>query len=60
MLHILDPANLFRIIQGGEMEAESFTRRTPLHAFDHLLVKRVETAMGLDTPDFQILYQRSE
>jgi len=57
-LHILDPAELLRIVQGGEMIAATSQILTPLMAFDHCLLERARIMMRSPTPFMSVLFHR--
>jgi hypothetical protein len=57
VLHILDPAQLLRLVQAAGMIAKRSKIVTPLMAFDHLLMERAQRAWGLDTPDFDVIHR---
>lgn len=53
--HILDPAELLRVVQAAEMIAARGTATTPIMAFDFYLMERAKTAMSVPTPNFGML-----
>jgi hypothetical protein len=57
-LHILDPAELLRIVQAAEMIVEDSEHLTKMMAFDWYLLERVKRAMKQATPNFAILFRR--
>ena len=58
-LYILDPAELLRLVQAGEMTAAASETLTPLMGFDHYLLERAKIAMRSPTPDFSVLFRRA-
>lgn len=57
-LHILDPAELLRVVQASEMIARNSTRLTPIMGFDWYLMKRAEYATKHDTPHLGVLFRQ--
>lgn len=56
-LHILDPAELLRVVQAAEMIAERSSELTSMMAFDLYLMRRAQRAVTSPTPGFEILYR---
>jgi hypothetical protein len=54
-LHILDIAELLRVVQAAEMIAKRSTTLTPIMAFDYYLLQRAEKAMESGSLCLQIL-----
>lgn len=54
-LHILDPAELLRVVQAAEMISEKSVSVTPIMAFDYYLMERAKRAVKSDTPNFGML-----
>jgi hypothetical protein len=57
-LHILDPAELLRIVQAAEIIAEESDDLTVMMAFDYYLMQRSHRAVQQPTPYFQVLFRR--
>lgn len=57
-LHILDPAELLRIVQAAEMIVENSERLTKMMAFDWYLLERAKLSSKHATPCFQVLFRR--
>jgi hypothetical protein len=57
-LHILDPAELLRVVQAAEMIARDSTRVSTIMAFDWYLVERAKLAVDRPTPHFGVLFRR--
>jgi len=55
--HILDPAQLLRIVQVAGSLASRVKSITALMAFDHFLMKRAEYSWGENTPDFDVIHR---
>lgn len=53
--HILDPAELLRIVQAANMISDSSKSITPIMAFDYYLIERSETSWKQSTPNFGAL-----
>lgn len=53
--HILDPAELLRIVQAAEMIAARDKSTTPMMALDYYLIERAKTSWIQATPDFNVL-----
>lgn len=54
-LHILDPAQLFRIAHAGAMLTVRSSRFSARDGFDAHLMTRFEAALGQSTPDFDLI-----
>jgi len=54
-LHILDPMELFRVVQAAAMIKERGRTITLIEALDSYLVQRFETALTIATPDFDVI-----
>lgn len=54
-LHILDIAELLRVVQAAEMLAERGERTTPMMAFDVYLMERVKKAAAADSLMIEVL-----
>ena len=57
-LHILDPAELLRIVQAAEMISEDSERLTKMMAFDWYLMERAKFSIKEPTPNFAVLFRR--
>lgn len=55
-LHILDPAELLRVVQVAEIVANRSQDISRMMAFDWYLMERTKRAVVQPTPDFQILF----
>ena len=53
--HILDPAELLRVIQAAEMISGISKGSTPLMALDYYLMERAKVSVSQESPDFQML-----
>lgn len=58
-LHILDPAELLRIVQAAGMIAEDSERLSVMMAFDWYLMERAKLAIDKPTPYFAVLFRRT-
>lgn len=56
--HILDPAELLRMVQAAGMIAEDSTKLTTMMAFDCYLMERAKLATQRATPYFGMLYRK--
>jgi len=54
-LHFLDPAELLRVVQAGEMLAARSSRLTPIECLDAYLVQRFDKAVTCPSPAMHIL-----
>lgn len=54
-LHLLDIAELLRIVQAAEMIAARGTQTTPMMAFDYYLIERAKKAREADTLCIEVL-----
>jgi hypothetical protein len=54
-LHLLDIAELLRIVQAAEMIAARSTKTTPMMAFDYYLMERVKKTIEADTLCIEVL-----
>jgi hypothetical protein len=59
LFHILDPSELLRVVQAAEMIAEESRSLSRIMAFDYYLMRRFERALQHDTPNFGVLFRRS-
>jgi hypothetical protein len=58
--HILDPSELLRIVQAAEMISAQNNTMSPMMSFDYYLMRRAEYAIKSKTPDFGVLFRRTE
>jgi len=58
-LHILDPAELLRVVQAAEMIFEDSEHLTKMMAFDWYLMERAKISIKSPTPYFAVLFRRS-
>ncbi|MDO9473728.1 MAG: hypothetical protein Q7J28_11780 [Caulobacter sp.] len=56
--HILDPAELLRMVQAANIIAERSERVTPIQAFDFYLMERAKLALNKPSPYFGMLIRR--
>ena len=56
-LHLLDIAELLRIVQAAEMIAARGTKTTPMMAFDYYLVERAKKTLAAGTLCIEVLLQ---
>ncbi|AIV89891.1 Uncharacterised protein [Burkholderia pseudomallei] len=54
-LHLLDVAELLRVVQAAEMIAARGTTTTPMMAFDYYLIERAKTALQAGSLCFEML-----
>jgi hypothetical protein len=54
-LHLLDIAELLRIVQAAEIIAARGTKTTPMMAFDYYLVEQFEKAITVGTLCVEVL-----
>ena len=54
-LHLLDPAELLRVVQAAEMIAARGTTTTPMMALDYYLIERAKKAIDAGTLCFEML-----
>ncbi|OHU25015.1 hypothetical protein BKG77_16670 [Mycobacteroides chelonae] len=54
-VHLLDPTQLLRVVQAATMIARRSPGVSEIAALNWYLIKRVERALNLDTPDFDFL-----
>jgi hypothetical protein len=54
-LHLLDIAELLRIVQAAEMIAERGTKTTPMMAFDYYLMERVKKSVEAGSLCIEVL-----
>ena len=59
LLHILDPAELLRLVQAGQMAAAASPMLTPIQGFDFCLLQRWEIAIRSPTPYLSVLFRRA-
>jgi hypothetical protein len=57
-LHILDPAELLRVVQEAEMIARDSTRVSTIMAFDWYLMERAKLAATHPSPSFAVLFRK--
>lgn len=58
--HILDIAELLRVVQAAEMIAQGSTELTLMAAFDGYLIERAKHSLQHETPDFEILARKTD
>ncbi|AXW14866.1 hypothetical protein MAFF301069_15780 [Ralstonia pseudosolanacearum] len=56
-LHLLDIAELLRVVQAAQMISERSKSLTPMMAFDHYLMERVEKSGEVGTLCFEMLFR---
>jgi hypothetical protein len=59
-IHILDPAELLRVVQAAEMIFENSTTLTKMMCFDYYLVKRAEVIANNPSLIAHVLFRREE
>ena len=56
-LHILDPAELLRVVQVADIVSRQSNTVTPMMGFDWYLIERAKKALEHETPDFAVLFR---
>ncbi len=59
-LHLLDIAELLRIVQAAEMIAARGTKTTPMMAFDYYLMERAKKTLETETLCIEVLFRFAE